>query len=113
MKKILLFTLSIISLKAALGQNNSNYYLSCAPKKTTSNVFIKADLKTKWFKDNESYVGLSSSFIARETIFNKEGVFLKGDLISPRGGKLNVKENGVTGDFYVLFKEWDCEVYRN
>ena len=38
---------------------------------------------------------------------------LKGDLISPRGGKMNIKENGLIGQFYVLFNEWQCEADKN
>lgn len=110
-KKLLVTTIAIVTMSHLFAQKSStSYKLNCAPKKGTSNIFTKADLKSKWFKDNESSVGTSWTFFAYETVFNKDGVFLKGDLISPRGGKMNVKENGFEGQFYVLFKEWECEV---
>jgi len=114
MKKGLVLIFAIITFTKLSAQNNNvTFKLNCYPLNGTSNIFTKADLKSKFFKDKESGVGTSWSFLAYETVFNKEGVFLKGDLISPRGGKLNVKENGFVGQFYVLFNEWKCESDRN
>jgi hypothetical protein len=112
MRKVILFAIAMLSMNLVFAQNKGGYYLSCAPKNRTSNVFIKPDLNSKWMKNSEFEVGLGSTFIAYGTVFNKDGVFLKGDLLSTRGGKLNNKENGVVGDFYVLFKDWQCDVYH-
>ncbi|MCX6331707.1 MAG: hypothetical protein NTZ82_03635 [Bacteroidetes bacterium] len=114
MRKILFTIFAIFSIAHIFAQkNNGTYKLNCYPPKGTSNIFTQADLKSKWFKDKDSGVGTSWTFFAYETVFNKDGVFLKGDLISPRGGKMNVKENGFTGQFYVLFNEWQCEADKN
>lgn len=112
MSKLILVSITILITNFVFGQSKGVYYLSCAPKNRTSNVFLKPDLNSKWMKNSEFEVGMGSTFIAYGTIFNKDGVFLKGDLLSTRGGKLNNKENGVVGDFYVLYKEWQCDVYR-
>jgi len=110
MKKLFITLIAIMAMTQSYSQKSASpYKLNCAPKKGTSNIFTNADTKSKWFKDNESSVGTSWTFFAYETVFNKDGVFLKGDLISPRGGKMNVKENGFIGQFYVLYNEWECE----
>jgi hypothetical protein len=49
----------------------------------------------------ESEVGVSSSFLSTKKIINENGVFLYGNLISPRGGVL-------TSGCYILFSEWEC-----
>ncbi len=54
-------------------------------------------------------LGTGCSFIGTSKITTKEGVtYLKGDVYSTRGGKLNVIQNGWDKPVYILYKEWDC-----
>ena len=46
--------------------------------------------------------------MATKLITNQQGKFLYGDLYSPRGGKMNIKQNGFNGPIYVYYMEWDC-----
>jgi hypothetical protein len=76
----------------------------CAPKDNTARILASAnplDLVPNWSKNN--YVGTSWSFLPKRYVVTElqGGVFLQGDLISPRGGTTD--EN-----VFILFAEWDC-----
>lgn len=82
--------------------SNLTINLSCSPINYNPKILSGPDpnqIHTDW-KNNE--VGLSWSLSAKRKITNEKGIFLVGDLISPRGG---VMQNG---PFYVVFSEWSC-----
>ena len=76
----------------------------CAPKDNMARILGSAnplDLAPNWTKTN--YVGTSWTFMPKSYVVTEldGGIFLQGDLISPRGG---TTDTGV----FVLFNEWDC-----
>jgi hypothetical protein len=76
--------------------------MGCAPKSNQSRILSSPnpnDIHPEW--KGESYIGMSWSLIAKEIINNDTGIYLKGDLYSPRGGLIN--EN-----IFVIENEWDC-----
>lgn len=76
---------------------------SCAPSSNAARILSKPApnaVHPDWSGD--SYVGLSWSFETTEQVEQDDITYLKGDLISPRGGVVN---EGV----YILADEWDCE----
>jgi hypothetical protein len=95
-----LFAFSLVSRS----QTVVNGKYSCSPKDNINSVF-KVIGGDPWEKD----LGTSWSFIGTQKIVTKDGVtYLKGDIYSPRGGKLNVIQNGWDKPVYILYKEWDC-----
>ena len=38
----------------------------------------------------------------------KQGKFLFGDFYSTKAVKLNIKQNGFSGPFYVYINDWKC-----
>jgi hypothetical protein len=106
---VILILITLVSLLAK-GQTVENRKLNCAPKSTNNSVFKQ--IGTAKLEDFSNR-GTSWTFLSSQKITTKEGViYLKGDLISPRGGKLNVKENKWEKPLFILFKEWDCIVDR-
>lgn len=76
----------------------------CAPKDNMARILKSAnslDTAPNWSKSN--YVGTSWTFMPKRYAVSEldGGIFLQGDLISPRGGTTDK-------DVFVLFAEWDC-----
>lgn len=76
----------------------------CAPKDDTARILASAnplDFVPNWSKNN--YVGTSWTFLPKRYVVTEldGGIFLQGDLISPRGGTTD-------RNIFVLFNEWDC-----
>jgi hypothetical protein len=47
--------------------------------------------------------------MASKMITTPQGKFLYGDIYSPRGSKMNVKQNGYNGPVFVYYDDWDCQ----
>jgi hypothetical protein len=95
--------------------NSLTYKFNCAPPNGTNRILDKPDTNAIHPAYIESYKGGSSlgtswSFLGNKMIENSQGKFLYGDIYSPRGGQLNIKENGYNGPVYVYFKDWDCNI---
>jgi hypothetical protein len=76
--------------------------LSCAPKDVTARILKSPnpnDIARGWGED--SNIGLSWSFIPKRTVKTDTGVYLQGDLMSPRGGVTN-------RNVFILSSEWNC-----
>jgi hypothetical protein len=76
----------------------------CAPKDNMARVLASAnplDFVPNWSKTN--YVGTSWTFMPKRYVVTEldGGIFLEGDLISPRGGTTGKK-------VFVLYSEWQC-----
>jgi hypothetical protein len=108
--KILLSVFLQLSISiVSNGQKVENIKLGCSPKTETNSVFKQ--IGSQKFEDF-SDLGTSWSFIGTQKITAKNGdIYLKGDIISPRGGKLNVIENKYDKPIYILKKEWYCYKY--
>jgi hypothetical protein len=102
---ILLISISIVSN----GQEVETIKIGCSPKTSTNSVFKQiGSTKFDYFSDN----GTGASFIGKQKITTQNGdVYLKGDLYSTRGGKLNIIENKYDKPLYILKKEWFCFKY--
>ncbi len=77
----------------------------CAPKDNMARILASAnplDFVTNWSKNN--YVGTSWTFLPKRYVVTDldGGIFLQGDLISPRGGTTD-------SNIFVLFAEWKCD----
>lgn len=76
----------------------------CSPIDVSARILTKPApnaIHPDW--SDESRIGLSWTFRPTTTVNGESGMtFLKGDLISPRGGVVNT---GV----YVLAREWQCD----
>ncbi len=114
MKK-LLFILGIFLSFTVMAQNiEKPVKLGCYPPNGTNRILNKPDTSAihpayvSNYKGG-SFLGSSWSFVATKLIINKQGKFYYGDIYSPRGGKLNVKQNGYNGPVYVYAKDWVCE----
>jgi hypothetical protein len=76
--------------------------LSCNPRDVTARILKTPkpnDVHPDW--QGESYVGTSWTLSVTGRVQGATGAYLKGNLISPRGGIIN---RGV----FVLPSEWDC-----
>lgn len=76
----------------------------CAPKDNMARILATAnplDFVPNWTKTN--YVGTSWTFMPKRYVVSDldGGIFLQGDLISPRGGTTDK-------NVFVLFNEWKC-----
>jgi hypothetical protein len=106
MKFLLLFFFQISISLVSNGQKIENIKLGCTPKTVTNSVF--KEIGSEKF-ENFSDLGTSWSFISTQKITAKNGdIYLKGDIYSPRGGKLNIIENKYDKPIYILKKEWHC-----
>lgn len=77
--------------------------LQCAPKDNSARILSSPspnNIHPDWRGD--AYVGMSWTFEAYGSAEDGTGRYLRGNLISPRGGLANT-------DVYILRKEWDCE----
>jgi|688.fasta_scaffold236761_2 hypothetical protein len=108
MKNIkVLFLLLFITFKLQ-GQVVTKLKTNCSPVSNYNNVYKKIGGPT-W--DRNSNLGTGCSFIGTESIVSKDGRFyLKGDIYSTRGGKLNIKENGYDKEVYILTSQWYCQI---
>jgi hypothetical protein len=103
MKKLLIVSLMLLSLETVKAQINSTTIikLDCAPIDYNPKILSGPNPKSIHPKWKESEIGESFSFFSTKKIENKDGVFLFGNLISPRGA---VIEEGC----YIIYSEWDC-----
>jgi len=82
---------------------------NCVARIGTNKIYSSPDTNSihpSWEKSED--FGLSWGFLATKLISNNQGEFLFGDIITPRGGIFNVKQNGFDGQVYVNLKDWDC-----
>ena len=118
--KNLIFFVSIFLFSINTNSQNiqkPQHRISCSPISGARFILIKPDtnaIHPSWL---ENYVGggtlgKSWSFEVKKIITNEKGVFLYGDVISPRGGKMNVSQNGYSGYVYTYQKEWQCDVLK-
>ena len=103
MKRALIVFILFFSLSSVLAQvkDAKIIKLNCAPIDYNPKILSgpsTTSLHPDW---KESEVGTSWSFFSSKKIENKEGVFLFGNLIDPKGG---VMAKGC----YIIFSEWDC-----
>lgn len=90
------FVVSLLVSNPALG-------LQCHPKDNTARILASPtpnDVHPDWA--GESYVGMSWSFVVLGRAEDGTGKYLKGNLMSPRGGLVNA-------NVYILRREWDCQ----
>jgi tetratricopeptide (TPR) repeat protein len=79
-------------------------YASCAPKWPGVRLLSNSspnDIHPQW--QGENSIGISWSLITKQMINTDTGIYLKGDLYSPRGGLIN--EN-----IFVIEDEWFCNL---
>jgi len=98
---VLVLCLYAVSVKAQT-KESINIKLGCAPIDYNPKILSSPNPKSihpDWGGGSE--VGRSWSFFSTKKIKNKDGVFLFGDLISPRGGL-------ITKGCYVIYFEWEC-----
>jgi len=77
--------------------------MQCYPKDNSARILSSPspnDIHPDWRGD--SYVGTSWSFSVHGSAEDGTGRYLRGNLMSPRGGL-------VSPDVYILRKEWTCE----
>lgn len=79
--------------------------VSCTPRDNTARILMAPSpnaLHPNWKGD--AYIGTSWSLLVDDIVKsqtkNSTGVYLRGDLVSPRGG--------TTKNVFVLAKEWNC-----
>jgi hypothetical protein len=109
MKKLLIvlkMSLCIVSVKAQNGdysqiKDSINIKLNCAPIRYNPKILSSPNPKSIHPDWKGSEVGTSWSFFTTKKIKNKDGVFLFGNLISPRGGV-------ITKGCYIIYSEWKC-----
>ena len=76
--------------------------IGCAPRDNTARILASPSPNAThpdWV--GEAYIGTSWSLQATDYIDNTTGTYLRGRLVSPRGG--------VSKTVFVLFSEWKCE----
>ena len=103
MKKLLIalvLFLSFISLKAQK-KETIIIKLNCAPINYNPKILSSPNTNSIHPDWKESEVGTSWSFFSNKKIENKDGVFLFGNLISPKG---SVNTKGC----YIIYSEWEC-----
>ena len=76
----------------------------CAPKDNMARILRSAnplDFVANWSKNN--YVGTSWTVMPKRYVVTEldGGIFLQGDLISPKGGTTDK-------NVFILFSEWKC-----
>jgi hypothetical protein len=94
-----LFALMFLAVIAPLPA----FALQCSPRDNSARILSSPspnDIHPDW--RGEAYLGTSWTFIAHGSAEDGTGKYLRGNLISPRGGLINA-------DIYILRKEWDCE----
>jgi hypothetical protein len=97
---LFILLLSLLNLKAQIKKSN-NLKFNCAPIDYNPKILsspIPNSIHPEW---KESEVGSSWSFISSKKIENKDGIFLFGNLISPKGGVL-------CNACYIIYSEWEC-----
>jgi len=95
-------TLAIIAAAAILMPFPA-FALQCTPNDNSARILASPspnDIHADW--SGEAYVGTSWTFVAHGSAEDGTGKYLRGNLISPRGGLVNA-------DIYILRKEWECE----
>jgi hypothetical protein len=73
----------------------------CVPKSLTARLLQSPnpnDIDPHW--RGQGYIGLSWSFIRKNTIKTETGIYFVGKLVSPRGG--------VQQPVFILSDEWNC-----
>lgn len=91
----------IISVKAQI-KDPIIIKLGCAPIDYNPKILSSPNPKSIHPDWVGGEVGTSYSFFSTKKIENEYGVFLFGDLITPRGG---VDTKGC----YIIYSEWECD----
>ncbi len=81
-------------------EEKGTYY--CSPLIYNPKVLANPDSNSVHPDWKGSEVGTAWSIIVSKKITNNQGVFLYGDLYSPRGGKME------HSPFYFIYSEWSC-----
>ena len=91
------------SFDSVRAQKKDTIYLklNCAPMNYNPKILSSPNTKSIHSDWINSQVGASWSFFSTKRIQNKDGVFLYGNLISPRGGL-------ITKGCYIIYSEWEC-----
>ena len=104
MKRTLIVLILFISLVSVKAQTKEAVTIklncTCTPIDNPK-ILSSPNLKSIHPEWKESEVGTSWSFFSTKKIENKDGVFLFGNLISPRGGIM-------TKGCYIIYSEWEC-----
>lgn len=84
------------------------------PETLFLNVQFSGRRSPAWVEqmNDDSSFGSSWSFVAVKKVENEQGIFIYGDIYSPRGGLFNCKENGFKGMVWVPINEWECSDYQ-
>ena len=97
---VLFMFLGLISVNAQI-KDPIIVKLNCASIDYNPKILSSPNPKSIHPEWKESEVGTSWSFFSTKKIDNKDGVFLFGNLISPRGGV-------ITKGCYIIYSEWEC-----
>ena len=114
MKQLLITITLFISLSTQAQNIEKKVNLGCSPKTGTNRILYKPEKSAihsayiSEYKGGGS-LGTSWSFMASKMITTPQGKFLYGDIYSPRGSKMNVKQNGYNGPVFVYYDDWDCQ----
>ena len=104
MKRTLIVLILFISLVSVKAQTKEAVTIklncTCTPIDNPK-ILSSPNLKSIHPEWKESEGGTSWSFFSTKKIENKDGVFLFGNLISPRGGIM-------TKGCYIIYSEWKC-----
>ncbi|MFN6486276.1 MULTISPECIES: hypothetical protein [unclassified Nostoc] len=74
--------------------------LNCAPKSNQSHI-LSAPNPKKIHPNWKNGIGYSWTLLGKKIIKNNTGIYIKGNLYSPRGGLVNK-------NVFIIQKEWDC-----
>ena len=87
----------------AIAQNSNKVVLklNCAPLEYNPKIYSKPNLSAIHSNWLDGEVGTSFSFSSSKKLENENGIFLFGDLYSPKG-------NIITKNCYILLSEWEC-----
>ena len=97
---VLIMCLCVVSIKAQI-KESINIKLNCAPIDYNPKILSSPNPKSIHPDWKGSEVGTSWGFFSTKKIKNKDGIFLFGNLISPRGGV-------ITKGCYIIYSEWEC-----
>ncbi|TJZ63247.1 hypothetical protein FAZ15_02855 [Sphingobacterium olei] len=75
--------------------------LGLAPKQYNARVLSQPNPRSIHPDWEQSKLGTSWSLFAKKKITNAHGVFYEGDLLSPRGGKMD------KGPYFFIASEWE------
>ena len=94
---------ALLAVAILLGIDGASAKVACTPLTNTARILVTPnpnDIHPDW--RGENYVGTAWSVVSPgKAVVNDTGRYLKGDLYSPRGGRVN-------RSVFILVGEWDC-----